>query len=278
MKPITLLYAEQRDIEYGYVKFHHIYHDYQTYHDHDFFEVFLCYQGEYKQIINDKEYNFKKLDCCFLRPVDRHLVIELEKNSSHYSISIRRDEFTKFINNLDPSFMDILEKGDIPTFSLSESRFKKIIAYLNRIREVEQNSSEQNIINHFLLFNLVEPIFSQSNNFESGKRPQWLNELLIEINKPAHLNWGVSDVVAHSHYSQTHLARLFKEEMGKSLGEYLQEVKITNARDMLVNSDMCLNELCDIIGHSSLSNFSSLFKKYYGLPPGKYRSLNKKKE
>lgn len=277
-KSVKLLYHEQKDVEYGCVKFHHIYHGYPLYHSHDFYEYFICYQGEYKQIINNEVHYFRNLDCCLLRPEDAHSVEENKKDSSHYSILVRKDAFESFVNFTSPSLLEKLENNGTMYFSISENRVRKIIFYLNQLREEQNNKENVEVLTHLLLFNLLEPLFTQNSVYESEKRPSWLNDLLIEINKPDNLNWGVNEVVAHSNYSKTHLSRMFKEEMGRSIGDYLQEVKITNARDILVNSNMSIEELCDLIGHSSMSHFSSAFKKRYGMAPGKYRTKFKNKE
>lgn len=277
-KSIVLEWCKEPDIAYGPVKFHHVYHDYPTYHGHDFYEFFLCTQGCYQQLINEKRVVFKRLDACLLGLSSSHKLLEDARDSAHYSIGIRKDAFESVASFLEPLFVNKLEEEGHRCFSVSEARMKKIISYLNQIRETSDCQNEQDVAVKLLLFNLLEPLLSQSDLLKSGTRPTWLNDLLIEINSPEHLAWDVSDVVAHSNYSKTHLARLFREEMGKSIGEYLQEVKINNARDILVNSDMSLAELCDLIGHSSLSHFSNVFKRYYGMAPGKYRAAHKPKE
>ena len=78
-------------------------------------------------------------------------------------------------------------------------------------------------------------------------------------------------------YSNTHLSRLFKEEMGISLLPYLTDVKMANARDLLINTTIPLEEVRETLGYTSLSHFNNLFKKYYKMTPGKYRSKNKNK-
>ena len=277
-KGIILCWDKEPDIAYGSIKFHHVYHDYQVYHGHDYYEFFLCSQGSYRQFINDKEVCFNRLEGCLTALSSKHKLYETSPGSSHYSVAVRKEDFEAFSNFVDPNFITRLNEKGYLFYSLSEARMKKIISYINQIREAEGNTTERGIATKFLLFNFLEPMIGQSQFLQAGKRPQWLNDLLIEINNPENLSWDVSDAVAHSHYSKTHLARLFKEEMGKSIGEYLQEVKINNARDILVNSDMSLAELCDVIGHSSLSHFSNVFKHYYGMAPGKYRAAHRIKE
>lgn len=278
-KPITFIYDNQKDVEYGNsIKFHHVFHDYNEYHNHDFFEFIVCFQGAYKHIVNGVSYPLGKLDCCFLYPNDAHALIEDKKDSSHYCISIKQEAFSSLILAMDPFFFERFKQGEYHSFILSEARLKKIVFYLSQIKEKEGNAFEQSPLVSLLLLNLIEPLLVQKESVSENNRPSWLNELLIEINKPDNLNWDVNDVVGRTNYSKTHLARLFKEYVGESIGSYLQKVKLSNARDILINSNMSITELCDIIGHSSLSHFSSVFKKTYGMAPGKYREKYKTKE
>jgi AraC family transcriptional regulator, dual regulator of chb operon len=278
--PITLCFKTQVDPSFGgLIKFHHIYHSYAEYHNHDFYEFFICTQGRYEQIINGKSRYFSRLASCLLFPSDAHATIEKEKDSGHYSINVEKAFFEKMVEQFaPPCFLEQFKELGSREFTLSEARLKKIVQYLAQIKEHEGNDETQHPLIVFLLFNLIESMYGQNGLNEENKRPAWLKELLVEVNKPENLYWDVSEAVSHTNYSKTHLCRLFKEHMGVSLGEYLQKVKISNARDLLVNSDMSLSELCDIIGHSSLSHFSSIFKKTYGMAPGKYRAKFKAAE
>ena len=279
LTPTTFHFDTQKDKEYGSsLKFHHVFHSYREYHSHDFFEFIICFQGAYKHIVNGKDYPMGKLDSAMLYPSDSHSLIEKKEDACHYCISVREEKFRSLALSIDPSFFKRFKEGDYHPFSLSEARLKRIVYFLSLIKEKEGNIYEQEPLVSYLLFNLFEPLFIQHESISENNRPAWLSELLIEINKPDNLHWNVDDVTQKTNYSKTHLSRIFKQYVGTSIGEYLQEVKLSNARDILINSDMSITELCDIIGHSSLSHFSSVFKKRYGLAPGKYKEKYKRKE
>lgn len=274
----TFLFKSQKDIEYGEcLKFHHVFHSYSESHNHDFYEFIICFQGSYKHIVNGEERILQKLDSELLFPSDCHSLEEKDKDSSHYCISFEKHFFEKEISAFDPSFFERYKKGR-RLFSLSEARLKKIVFLLAKIVEEKDKDSLLQTLVSLLLFNLFEPFFLQNETTSDNEKPSWLRELLIDINKPDNLWWGVDDVVDRTNYSKTHLSRLFRKYMGVSIGEYLQKIKLNNARDILINSEMPLYELCEIIGHTSQSHFSSTFKKIYGISPAKYRAKYKSKE
>ena len=110
--PVTLYFAKQLDKEYGGVlKFHHVCHSYLEYHNHDFYEFFICTQGKYEQVINGKKYTFSKLGSCLIYPEESHGVIEKEPDSWHYSVTFEKNFFEQTLNFFVPDFLD-RSKGD----------------------------------------------------------------------------------------------------------------------------------------------------------------------
>ena len=273
---VKLYYSTEPDKDCSGVKFHHLYHDYPLYHGHDFFEFFICTSGSYIQNINGENKTFNKYDCCLLTPKDSHSIIDNDSKTGHYAIEVSISFFEKFCSGLGLSLFEKIDNGTYQTFTITEYRLRQIISYLNQIRDMPDGEDKE-IINNLLLFNLMEPIITNTKLVYADNKSEWLNDLLIEINKPANLYWSVNDVINNSNYSHTHLSRMFKEEMNESLVQYLTDVKMANARDLLINSDISLEEICNILGYSSLSHFNNLFKKYYGLTPGKYRNKYKNK-
>lgn len=274
---IRITWPELVDKDYGGVRFHHTFQGYPVYHSHNFFEVIICTSGSLIQNINDDKHEFNKYDAAFITPTDSHSIIYSSSEASHYAIEINADYLANFCSGVCPVLYEKIVDGKYKTFSISESRLRKIISYLNQIRDSEENSPERAVAVSMFLFNVIEPIINTTKLIYENNKSTWLNELLIEINKPSNLAWSVSDVIANSNYSHTHLSRLFKEEMNISLLQYLTDVKMANARDLLINTTISLEEVRETLGYTSLSHFNNLFKKYYGLTPGKYRNKYKNK-
>ena len=82
---------------------------------------------------------------------------------------------------------------------------------------------------------------------------------------------SLNDISEHVSFSVSYLSRIFKEEKGLSLSSYINEVRIRNAKAMLLGSDMPLSSLAYCCGFDDQSYFSKVFKKLTGTTPGKYR-------
>ena len=84
---------------------------------------------------------------------------------------------------------------------------------------------------------------------------------------------SLSDLAKETHYSPYHFLRIFKRHTGRTPFEYLIDMKIEKAKDMLRNTDHTITHICDACGFSCLSYFSQAFKKKTGLTPTQFKNL-----
>ena len=69
-----------------------------------------------------------------------------------------------------------------------------------------------------------------------------------------------------------YLTRVFKKQYGQSITAYLQNVRITKAKQLLRFSDKSVEEIGLECGLGQLHYFSRVFKEVEGVPPSVYRS------
>ncbi len=74
------------------------------------------------------------------------------------------------------------------------------------------------------------------------------------------------------HYSRPHLSRIFREETGMTLTDFILTKKSEEAARLLAYTDKSLVAISDYLGFSSQSHFARVFKKYIGMTPSEYRT------
>lgn len=84
----------------------------------------------------------------------------------------------------------------------------------------------------------------------------------------------IEDLAAHTDLSPSYLSRLFKEEIGISVSDYIREQKIEKAQHLLKFCDYSLIDIANYLSFSSQSHFIQTFRKLTGITPKKYRDLN----
>ena len=136
----------------------------------------------------------------------------------------------------------------------------EIIVGLFEILSILSESDEINFINN----EAYSPINTQSKNdritevFEYVKENYKEEISLIEIAEIAHL-------------TPTSFCRMFKLKTKKSFVEYLNEIRVSNACKLLIETEKGISEIAYECGYKTASNFNQLFKKLTGTTPKEYR-------
>lgn len=69
------------------------------------------------------------------------------------------------------------------------------------------------------------------------------------------------------------LKRRFKAATGSTLIDYLQNLRIEEAKRLLEQGDLPIDEVSEAVGYLDTSFFRRLFKRLTGMPPGQYRRM-----
>lgn len=106
---------------------------------------------------------------------------------------------------------------------------------------------------------------------ERGQMKRFVEVLeWIRVHKSEPMN--ASSIAEKFGYNADYLSSLFKQHTGLSLIKYIHEIKIMQARELLVNTDLSVRQTTYALGFQDEKYFIKLFKSYEGMSPGKYRS------
>jgi two-component system response regulator YesN len=74
------------------------------------------------------------------------------------------------------------------------------------------------------------------------------------------------------HITPSYFSRLFHEKCGCTFPDYLVALRIERARELLLEREnLSIQEICELVGYSNASYFTTSFKKKYGMTPGQFR-------
>lgn len=108
---------------------------------------------------------------------------------------------------------------------------------------------------------------------DSGSKKQDVQQVKSYLEEH-HAEKLTLETVAERFFINKHyLARLFKERYGISVNGYLQQVRITHAKQLLRFTDKKVESVGLECGIGELSYFSRIFKKVEGVSPSEYRSM-----
>ena len=86
-------------------------------------------------------------------------------------------------------------------------------------------------------------------------------------------NSGVTlnDVSSHVCMSNSHFCTIFSQEMGVTFTEYLTELRMNRAKELLRTTQMRSSDIAYAVGYNDPHYFSYLFKKHTGMTPRDFR-------
>jgi AraC-like DNA-binding protein len=70
--------------------------------------------------------------------------------------------------------------------------------------------------------------------------------------------------------SPFYLSRTFSSEMGMTIPQYLRQLRLERAAELLKSGRFNVTEAAMEVGYSSLSHFSQAFHEHFGCCPGLY--------
>jgi two-component system response regulator YesN len=87
----------------------------------------------------------------------------------------------------------------------------------------------------------------------------------------ADANLSLAQVARQAHLSPSYFCTVFSQEMGKTFKEYLTEIRMQRARELLRSTALKSFEIADQIGYSDPHYFSYVFRKHTGQSPTEFR-------
>lgn len=154
----------------------------------------------------------------------------------------------EYLNQLEPSLANLDSLHTLPEIrSLLEN---KCLSIIQLMEDKKNNGSERK--------ELLEKL-----------------ELLIDKNL-CNPNLSVIYLASEVHLSVNYLRSIYKEQTGDSLSNHIAEKKMQMIYDLLLNTDMNIQDISDKMSFTTKNYFFTFFRKHAGITPSQYRSLHKK--
>ncbi len=87
----------------------------------------------------------------------------------------------------------------------------------------------------------------------------------------------VSDVASFCGMSRSHFSRKFRQECGKSFSEFVSQVRIGRAMDLLSDTSATIKAVSFEVGYQDPSYFGRMFRRYTGMCPSEYQKIQSKR-
>ena len=110
------------------------------------------------------------------------------------------------------------------------------------------------------------------NNFSSSGYSDMIRQCMDYVDFHFMEELSLAKLAEQYFVSNTHLSAVFKKEVGINLKEYIQEVRLRQARLQLNTTRLPIQEIAGNCGFLDVNYLTRVFRKVHGMSPREYRA------
>lgn len=123
-----------------------------------------------------------------------------------------------------------------------------------------------------LLIGELVDIMDQLHVEESHYTPV-VRQIMSEVQENYKEDMNLKTLAYKYHMNTSYLGQIFQREVGCSFSQYLSNTKNSIAKDLILNTNMRINDIAKEVGYSDTSYFYRKFKQCYGVSPASLREM-----
>lgn len=247
-------------------------------HFHSSYEVYYILSGERKFFLKDRTIVIKEGDLIILHPNVLHKTTDADYPEHEVIIINFKEEFLatlqgNFFNTLHPFFQkDYL----VIHFSLQHK-----ILVEDMLQQIVKEAQERNSTYEIYIQTLIMQLLIFSSRYieeHSVEALDYLNpmyerisEVVRYINTHHQKDLSLQYLADKFYISSYYLSRAFKEVTGFTFVEYLNSVRIKEAKKLLEETNLKVYFIAEKVGYRSITHFGRVFKEITGHAPLFYR-------
>ena len=249
-------------------------------HTHDFVEFSYVLSGKCVHTVDGVDYPAQKGDLIFINYGSVHSVKTKDK-VNYADILIKPEYIDKSLAGEENAF-SLLRLDDFKKFDVLINKENTVVHFQGEDREkiemlIKWLSDEQNknsAGNALILKSAINLFLTMV--FRKMALPMYVDdgisrEVLKYIKENSGFNLSMSEVAKMCGYNSAYFSRLFKNYMGVNFTEYLLELRLNNAMEMLLKTDKSTEEIIGIAGFSDRTKFFKAFREKTGMTPNEFR-------
>ncbi len=129
--------------------------------------------------------------------------------------------------------------------------------------------NDDNQFSYLYIYSMIDSATQYNLNLSSENAQ--LRNIMNYIEQNYYKKLTLSEVAEVTSLTVTYICKLFKKEMGFTVGNYIKFIKMKHAVYMLTDSTYSISKISTKLSFSSPKHFSKDFKEQYGISPSEYR-------
>jgi|SRR5690625_32192 len=252
----------------------------KNYHLHDDYEIFYLLEGERIYLINGERYVVKKNNLVY---IDRNIIHKTKVTDVSNTKRIVINFHDSFLTTDEDLLLNQLFDKGPHIIIIPPNKIKIIQMIIEKLySEYISNDDKREVYIKALLVQLLiesnRLLNLQTNNYSNEVGyDQFIKHEIAEVIKYINQHYkkdiSLSLLANQFNLSEQYISRLFKQVTGVTLINYLNAVRINQAKRLLLETSMKVNDISKRVGYSNNVHLWRVFKRFTGYSPSEYREL-----
>ena len=234
----------------------------KTFFNQKYYALVYCIEGKstYIDVTTGKEYD-----------IYPGCVVQRMPNVPHYTTLAPNSKWREFYLQISGEIFEYLNNLGLlctePVFYLgtSESIQNIFIEYANTYEQLPFHKTYE-IVPEF-----IKAILSVHSKKLYGSKQLWADEISKIINENINVGISMEEIAKKCNMKYELLRKQFKSVFGYSIEKYRINLRIAEAKKLLVNKDLSIKEIAFKLGYCDSYAFSKQFKQVEGITQNTYR-------
>lgn len=186
--------------------------------------------------------------------------------------------FTRFSGYMEKPFHQLYIHFHIlePVEKVKQTMITLPAGYMKDLLEDLARHSSDYAMRSMVLHTIVQTSFAKipRNCFlpkNSDSIDPRIRHIISLIERTPNRDYRVKELAKMAKMSEKHFHRCFAASTGRNPKDFIQQMRLELARDLLSQTDKSIEEIAEIASFANRYHFSRVFKKYYVFPPRAYR-------
>ena len=167
-----------------------------------------------------------------------------------------------------------LLSSDLPPISyIAQPELKTVVRQLKQWgRFLYRDKRESRLALRGMLANLLSSYFISQITIANETIPDWLKQVCDEMQSKDNIIEGRDALLRLVNLTPEYIGRSFKQYLGITPSQFVNNLRLDYASDLLLQSDLSPTDICFEVGFGNLSHFYHLFKARWHCSPNQYRT------
>ncbi len=243
-------------------------------HSHPHYELYFLSKGSRSFFLSNALY---KLQAPAIVVIPPHIMHKTEGGAfERYNVNVSHH----YLNDFEK---ETLEKKSLSIMKPKPDEEAELLRVLNLLNAVDRRQKHGEHVLHTLFSYFVIAIDRLAGSRQTphtetkNSIPTLILKVVDHINEHYYQKQTIDEIAKHFFVAPSTLIYNFKKYTNCSLIDFLLNVRLTKAKELLLNTKKSVGEISELCGFCSANYFGLIFKKKENLSPANYRKHHKNK-